>query len=211
MPGYPASAAGRRAACAAAGALLTTLLTTLLAGCGGGENTAAPTPGPSSSTVPAANTAPLPESPPTKITIPAIKVSAPVDRLGLRPDGRIEEPPLSRPGLTGWYKEGPTPGEVGPSVVLGHVDANGKAAVFARLKDLKPGDRIQVTRQDGSTATFAVERSERVDKNAFPHKKVFGADLDHAALRLVTCGGAFDQASGHYKDNLIVYTRLVTT
>jgi hypothetical protein len=79
------------------------------------------------------------------------------------------------------------------------------------LKDLIPGDRIQVARQDGSTATFAVERSERVDKNAFPHKKVFGADLDHASLRLVTCGGAFDRASGHYKDNIIVYTRLTTT
>ncbi|XVQ10798.1 class F sortase [Spirillospora sp. CA-255316] len=211
MPVHPAPAAGRRALGAATGAVLTALLFT---GCGGGENASGPKPpgpGPAGTTAPAANTAPLPESPPTKITISEIGVSAPVGRLGLRPDGRIEEPPLSRPNLTGWYKEGPTPGEVGPSVVLGHVDANGKAAVFARLKDLKPGDRIQVARQDGSTATFAVERSERVDKNAFPHKKVFGAELDHASLRLVTCGGAFDQASGHYKDNIIVYTRLVTT
>ncbi|GAA2441790.1 class F sortase [Actinomadura vinacea] len=202
----PAPTSGRRALGAATGALLTGLL---LAGCGGDTaGTAAPSPG--GTTVAAANTASLAESAPTKITISKIGVSAPVGRLGLRPDGRIEEPPLSRPNLTGWYKEGPTPGEVGPSVVLGHVDANGKAAVFARLKDLKPGDRIQVGRQDGSTATFAVERSERVDKNAFPHQKVFGADLDHASLRLVTCGGAFDRASGHYKDNLIVYTRLVT-
>ncbi|MEW2353816.1 class F sortase [Spirillospora sp. NPDC029432] len=209
MAGFPVSAPGRRVLGAATGVLLAGLV---LGGCGGGGTKASGTPEPkaSAATTAAANTAPLSESRPTKITIAKIGVSAPVGALGLRPDGRIEEPPLSRPNLTGWYEEGVTPGEAGPSVVLGHVDAKGKPAVFARLKELKPGDKIQVARKDGSTATFAVERSQRVDKNAFPHKKVFGEELDHSALRLVTCGGAFDPASGHYKDNLIVYAKLVT-
>ncbi|MFI0357084.1 class F sortase [Actinomadura sp. 9N407] len=210
MPGITASATGRRVVGAATGALLTGLL---LGGCGGGEATVKGTPKPAATGTTAAVAAvtPLSESLPTKITISKIGVSAPVGQIGLRPDGRIEEPPLSRPNLTGWYKEGVTPGEVGPSVLLGHVDAKGKAAVFYRLKELKSGDKIQVSRQDGSTATFAVEGAQRVDKNAFPHKKVFGETLDHASLRLVTCGGAFDPASGHYKDNLIIYARLVSS
>ena len=138
-------------------------------------------------------------------------MSSPVGSIGLRPDGRVEEPPLSKPNLTGWYDEGVTPGEVGPAVILGHVDANGKPAVFARLKDLKPGDKIAVSRRDGTTATFAVQTAQRVDKDAFPHKKVFGESLDHASLRLVTCGGAFDKTIGHYRDNLIVYAKLISS
>ncbi|MFD0854296.1 class F sortase, partial [Actinomadura adrarensis] len=158
---------------------------------------------------PSGNAASMPKSLPETIKIPKLGVSAPVSQLGLRPDGRIEEPPLSRPNLTGWYKEGPTPGETGPSVILGHVDANRKAAVFYRLKDLKAGDQIQVTRKDGTTATFAVTALQDVDKNAFPHKKVFGETLDYSSLRLVTCGGAFDASTGHYKNNLIVYAKLI--
>ncbi|NKZ05538.1 class F sortase [Actinomadura latina] len=215
MPELPASATGRRAAGAAAGALLIGLLFT---GCGGDGGTASTanssgTPEPAATettgaTTPASNIHPMPQSPPTKIAIPKIGVSAPVGSIGLLPDGRVEEPPLSKPGLAGWYKEGVTPGEIGPAVILGHVDANGRPAVFYRLKDLRPGDRIRVARQDGSTATFAVRRAQRVDKDAFPHKKVFGESLDHAALRLVTCGGAFDPKIGHYTDNLIVYADL---
>ncbi|TDC47427.1 class F sortase [Actinomadura sp. KC345] len=195
----------------AAGALLTGLL---LSGCGGEESPASSEGSPgataAASATPAAASAPLTHSLPTKITIPKIGVSAPINESRLLPNGAVEEPPLSRPNLVGWYNEGPTPGEIGPSVLLGHVDANGKNAVFFRLKELVAGDQIQVARKDGTTATFAVEKQQRVDKNALPHKQVFGASLDHAALRLITCGGAFDRASGHYKDNIIVYAKLVT-
>lgn len=212
MPALPASAAGRRAASAAAGALLIGLLFSGCGGDGGDAASGAPTPAAAETagaTAPASNVHPLSQSPPTKIAIPRIGVSAPVGPIGLLPDGRVEEPPLSKPNLAGWYDEGVTPGEVGPAVILGHVDARGKPAVFYRLKDLKPGDKIAVARKDGSVATFAVERAQRVDKDAFPHEKVFGESLDHASLRLVTCGGAFDKKIGHYKDNLIVYATLI--
>lgn len=153
---------------------------------------------------------PMRRSLPVSIRIPRIGVSAPVSQLGLQPDGRIEEPPLSRPNLTGWYKEGPAPGEAGPSVILGHVDANRRAAVFHRLTELYPGDRIEVTRQDGSVAVFAVQQMARVSKSRFPGELIYGEDLDHAALRLVTCGGSFDSRTGHYVDNVIAFARLVT-
>lgn len=214
MPEIRIAVTGRRALGAAAGVLLTSAL---LAGCGGGDDKKEPQAAPSQSQAPArvekaaTKAEPMHRSLPATIKIPKIGVSAPVGSLGLQPDGRIEEPPLEQPNLTGWFKNGPTPGELGPSVVLGHVDAHKKAAVFYRLNDLKPGDKIQVTRKDGTTATFAVQRTERVSKDAFPNKKVYGEDLDYAALRLVTCGGTFSQQTGHYVDNLIVYSRQIAT
>ncbi|GLZ04041.1 class F sortase [Actinomadura sp. NBRC 104412] len=212
MPERITTTAGRRAACAAAGALLTALL---LNACGDDTAPAAGGPSASPSASPAQgapkDAAPMAESRPTTLKIPKIGVSAPIGSIGLRPDGSIEEPPLSRPNLTGWYKEGVTPGEAGPAVILGHVDANKRAAVFYRLKDLKAGDLIQVNRENGTVATFSVQGTQSVDKNAFPHEQVFGEQIDYSSLRLVTCGGAFDPSSGHYKNNVIVYAKLVQT
>ncbi|WP_018656744.1 class F sortase [Actinomadura flavalba] len=205
-------AAGRRGSLAVAGVLAGGLL---LTGCGGdgGKPVAASSPAVSSPAAPAAEPVaagkPLDRSPPKTIRIPKLRVEAPVSRLGLRPDGRIEEPPLSRPNLAGWYEKGPTPGEVGPSVVLGHVDAHKKPAVFFRLRELKKGDRIEIARQDGSVATFAVQKLESVPKKKFPGEKVYAEDIDYASLRLVTCGGAFDASTGHYLDNTIAYAKLV--
>ncbi|XVQ08836.1 class F sortase [Spirillospora sp. CA-255316] len=214
-PSFRSAHAGRRALAAAAGVLLSALLLTACGGDddgGGGDPPVAPaaaSPSAPSAKKAVRDAAPMSESLPKTIKIAKIGVSAPVSQIGLRPDGRIEEPPLSRPNLTGWYKEGVTPGEAGPSVILGHVDANKKAAVFYRLKELKAGDLIQVVRQDGSTATFAVQRLQSVDKEAFPHRKVFGEEIDYSSLRLVTCGGAFDAGTGHYKENLIAFAKLV--
>lgn len=147
-------------------------------------------------------------SEPQSLTIPAIGVkNAPIDPVGLNADQSVEVPPLSKPNLVGWYKHRPTPGERGAAVLLGHVDGYGKPAVFYRARTLKPGDTVSVKRKDASTATFTVDSLEKVDKNAFPTEKVYGA-TDAAELRLVTCGGEFDAATGHYKDNVIVYAHL---
>ncbi len=187
----------------------------MLSGCGNdGPYADGPTdPGATKSTGAAGTvryaTSSLGRSEPVTIRIPRLGVTAPVTDLGLRPDGTIEVPSLDRPNLAGWWKEGATPGEEGPSVILGHVDARGRAAVFNRLKDLREGDRVMVVRKDGRTATFAVQRVERVAKTAFPGERIYAEDLDYAALRLVTCGGDFDRGTGHYVDNVIAYTRLV--
>ncbi|WP_258572149.1 class F sortase [Actinomadura parmotrematis] len=191
---------------AAAGALALAAVAPLAA-CGSDDYSGGPV-DPGGTAAPGA-ARPLPRSLPATIAIPRLGVSAPVTELGLRADGRIETPPLSRPNLAGWWERGPTPGEDGPSVIIGHVDALHRPAVFARLKDLRPGDRVQVKRRDGRTATFAVERVERVAKTDFPGRKVYAERTGYAALRLVTCGGAFDSASGHYRDNVIAYTRMV--
>ncbi|MFC4058137.1 class F sortase [Planomonospora corallina] len=152
---------------------------------------------------------PLAASEPVGLDIPAIGVKgAPIDPVGLNPDQTVEVPPLNRPELVGWYKHRPTPGEAGPAVLLGHVDAHGRPAVFAKAHTLAPGDTIRVRRADGRTAVFAVDDLERVDKDAFPTDKVYG-ETSAPELRLITCGGAFDPATGHYEDNVIVYAHLV--
>lgn len=151
---------------------------------------------------------PLPRSAPQRITIPSIGVDAPVTPVGLDTAGRLEVPPLNRPNLTGWYSGGPSPGELGPAVIEGHVDSKSGPSVFYRLSRLATGARVEVTRQDGSHVVFQVRQREQVDKDAFPTSRVYGP-VDYAALRLITCGGAFDRAKGSYEDNIIVYAHRI--
>ncbi|TDD27463.1 class F sortase [Actinomadura sp. KC06] len=146
----------------------------------------------------------LDRSVPVQVAVPSIGVQAPLARLGLADDGSVQVPPTDRPDEAGWYDHGPTPGERGAAVILGHVDSAKGAAVFYELGRLRPGHRIEVTREDGKTAVFTVESVERVSKERFPTDRVYGP-LDHAGLRLVTCGGAFDQNKRSYRDNIIVY------
>lgn len=139
---------------------------------------------------------------PATIRIPAIGVVAPVDPLFIDADG-VLPPPDSYDG-TGWWHAGPEPGEDGPAVIAGHIDSRSGPAVFYRLGELAPGDEIHVDRVDGSTVTFVARRTEQHDKDTFPTAEVYG-DTPGPALRLVTCGGEFDQAARSYDDNVIVW------
>lgn len=151
------------------------------------------------------------KSVPTRIAVPRLKVNAPVEEVGLAKDGTVQTPTLDEPNLTGWYKYGPTPGQKGPAVILGHVDtAKTGPAVFYKLRNLKTGDKVTVTRKDGSAADFAVQKLLDVSKQKFPSKKVYG-DISYAGLRLITCGGAFDRSKGSYEDNTIVFAKLTGT
>jgi hypothetical protein len=144
---------------------------------------------------------------PEWIRIPSIHVNARLVKIGMDSWGALRPPPLNRPALAGWYAMGRSPGEIGSAVVAGHVDSRTGPAVFYRLKFLHPGARILVDRRDGSTAVFRVQTVIRVPKTAFPAKKVYG-DVPYAGLRIITCGGVFDRATGHYRDNVIVFARL---
>jgi sortase (surface protein transpeptidase) len=109
----------------------------------------------------------------------------------------------------GWYDRSPTPGQLGPAVLAGHVDWKGKRGAFYGLRELRPGDTIVVDRADGTVATFRVDRVEAHPKDDFPADEVYG-DIDHAGLRLITCGGAFDKETGEYLDNIIAFASLAT-
>lgn len=152
----------------------------------------------------------LPASVPTSLSIPAIGVEgSPVLRMKPLPDGGIEVPPLEDTRSSGWYTGSPTPGEVGPSVILGHVDsAKNGPSVFYRLGELTPGDEVRIDRADGTLATFRVDAVREYPKNQFPTEVVYG-NLDRAGLRLITCGGTFNPRSGHYESNVIAFASLV--
>lgn len=148
----------------------------------------------------------LSESAPIRLHIPAINVDAPFTELGLQPNGEIEVPGGYEE--VGWYTKGPTPGEIGPAVVLGHVDSYQGPAVFFSLGQLKPGDSIEIERQDGKTAVFRVDYFERYPQSEFPTALIYG-DLDYAGLRLITCSGIYDRETSEYNLNLVVYASLI--
>lgn len=142
---------------------------------------------------------------PTRIRIASIDLDAPMQAVSLKSDGSLSVP--SDPYVTGWYQGSPTPGEIGPSVIDGHVDRIGGIAVFWRLRELKPGDIIEVDRANGSTARFVVDSLEQFSQDNFPTQKVYG-NIEYAGIRLITCGGVFNIATRHYSDNTVVFGHL---
>jgi LPXTG-site transpeptidase (sortase) family protein len=146
---------------------------------------------------------------PRAIRIPALNVtSSDVAPMGLKPDNTLQTPPLSKAGSeAGWYDESPVPGDTGPSIVVAHIDGNGKLGLFAHLSQLQAGDQVQVDRSDGQTATFTISRVLTVDKKSFPSQLVYG-DTPDAELRMVTCGGLADPVHHRYLGQTIVFARL---
>ncbi|MFJ8434336.1 class F sortase [Kitasatospora sp. NPDC094019] len=152
----------------------------------------------------AAGTAPRPlaASKPTRLLIPAAGVDAPVTGLGLNADGTVEVPTADRADEVGWYRNGPTPGETGPAVLIGHYDTAHGPAVFHKVPKLKPGDLIRITREDGGRVDFTVRSLLQISKGAFPTDAVYG-NTKGPELRLITCGGRIG-ADGHWTDNIVV-------
>jgi hypothetical protein len=163
---------------------------------------------PAVTTAPATTDAALPRSRPVRLDIPSIGVATRLTTVGLNRDRTIEVPPLTADAPPGWYRYLASPGENGPAVIVGHVDsARDGPAVFYRLSALRPGDRIDVTRADGTVAHFRVTQVVSVAKEHFPSAAVYG-DVARPEMRLVTCGGSFDRRRGRYRDNVIAFARL---
>jgi hypothetical protein len=159
-------------------------------------------PAPSRVVSPAARSAPV------ALRIPAIGVSVGVSELGLNPDRTVQVPTdFQKPG---WFRLGPSPGQVGSSVILGHVDSYKGPAVFFRLRSLRVGDRVEVSLADGVVAHFVVRKVAMYPKEQFPARQVYGSH-GYSALQLVTCGGKFDARARSYRSNVVVYTSLVVT
>ncbi|HEY2191174.1 MAG TPA: class F sortase [Actinomycetospora sp.] len=163
--------------------------------------------GTSKSNSPASDVQLLAASTPTTVTVPSIGAKSSLISLGQNSDGSLQVPPLANPMQAGWYDKSPSPGTLGPAVVLGHVNGDGKAGIFYRLKDVKAGDQVMIARQDGQTAVFTVSHIDTVPKAAFPADQVYG-DTPDSELRLITCGGVFDPAARSYEANVIVYANL---
>jgi hypothetical protein len=153
----------------------------------------------------------LRRSSPVSVAIPAIGVRSPLLRLGLNPDGTMQVPDLSTSAdEAAWYKYSVTPGQIGTAVIEGHLDSQVGPAVFFRLGALHSGDHIDVTLADGMTAVFRVTGVREYTKADFPTEMIYGP-THYASLRVVTCGGTFDYATGHYLSSVVVFASLVSS
>lgn len=150
----------------------------------------------------------LDPSTPERLTIPSIKVNAPIMNVGLAPDGSVGVPPLNRHNEAGWFDQGPTPGQFGPALIVGHADTRTGPSVFKDLDRLQPGQKIEVARQDNTIAVFQVNSVEHFGKSKLPVQRVYG-DYSRPSLRLVTCGGTWLGGTQGYADNVIVFASLV--
>ncbi|ONI86000.1 class F sortase [Actinosynnema sp. ALI-1.44] len=189
----------------------------LVLGACSGEQAAAPRPAETTSADPSQGAqtdqqgaTALSASTPTEVSIPKIGAHSTLVPLGLNPDETVQVPPVTQPMQAGWYDKAPTPGEVGPAVILGHVDGDHKPGIFYKLKDVAPGDEVLVSRSDGVKVRFVVDRVKQVSKDDFPTDEVYG-DTTKPELRLITCGGVFDKSARSYKDNIIVFATMKQT
>ena len=198
-------------------AFTTAAMASLLAGCGDHDTPRAATstrrpggtPSPPPSRASSKSVRALGRSVPVGLRIPAIGVDTPVIRLGLAPDGSVQVPPVTAHDRAGWYRHSPTPGQVGPSVILGHVTVGSYGdGVFRRLDRLRRGDRIVARLENGTAAEFAVDAVRKVAKADFPADEVYG-NVDRPELRLITCGGP--RTGNGYLDNVIVFATLSAT
>ncbi|MGW1751142.1 class F sortase [Streptomyces sp. NPDC002092] len=193
-------------------ALAAMALAALLVACGGpgATTTGSPTSTPSAAAPPPAKTAKsvsaVGRSIPVGLRIPAIGVDTPVMRLGLAADGSVQVPPIAAHDRAGWYEHSPTPGQTGPSVILGHVTVGAYGdGVFRRLGELHRGEKIVTRLENGTAAVFAVTAVRTVSKSRFPSDEVYG-DVNRPELRLITCGGK--RTGDGYLDNVIVFATL---
>jgi hypothetical protein len=157
---------------------------------------------------PPSSVLPLARSTPLSLRVPAIGLAVSLSSLGLNPNRTVQVPTnFAQPG---WFRLGPSPGQVGSAVILGHVDSYRGPAVFFQLRSLRVGDRVEVSLADGATATFVVNAVAIYQKASFPAREVYGSH-GYPGLDLVTCGGQFDTSTRSYLSNVVVYTRLLAT
>ena len=165
-------------------------------------------PAPSGPAAPAPDPSPAAAAPaPVSLTIPAIGVHTRLIRLGITAQGTLQVPTSTT--VAGWYTASPRPGEIGSSVIAGHIDSYLGPGIFYRLSQLRSGERIYVRRADGSLAVFSVYAVREYPKDHFPTGKVYGPAPD-AELHLITCGGSFDYATHSYLSNVVVYSTQVS-
>lgn len=144
----------------------------------------------------------LPFSEPTHISIPSVDIDADIIQVGLSGDGSIQMPPLFS-WQAGWYKYSPSPGQIGPAVIVGHVDNTKGTSVFWNLRKVQPGDTVSISRADGKTVKFKVTSLKQYDQSHFPIAKVYG-NIDYAGIRIITCGGTFNHRTHSYDKNTVV-------
>jgi sortase (surface protein transpeptidase) len=164
---------------------------------------ATPAPSPQPSRVSA-----LPRSEPVQLRIPKIDLSASLSKTTTSPSGQLIVPTSSKSAA--WYQKAPSPGEIGPAIIIGHVHSLNGPAVFWRLREMQPGDVFEIVRKDSRTVKFRVDRIANYRQDEFPSQSVYG-NITYAGIRLITCGGKYDYSRQQYSHNTVVYGSMVKT
>jgi sortase (surface protein transpeptidase) len=172
---------------------------------------------------------PVPRAAPESIDIPRIGARSSLIPRGLLPNGELDVPDVKHPLQAAWYcdqaqltttavncKSGVLPGQVGPAIIVGHVDGspiNGvhQQGVFYRLHELSIGDTVTVKLVDGTVLTYAVYKVLKPAKTQFAASVTIGSDTNVSELRLVTCGGKWVGGKLGYEDNIIVFAARIPT
>jgi Sortase domain len=141
---------------------------------------------------------------PTQIQIGGLNITAPVDPITINlAKGQLGVP--SDIHRTGWWRDGAAPGShSGTVLIAGHVDsAAAGAGAFFPLPRAHKGMIVTITTQSGATFRYRVTGTQKLLKAKLPTGVWDRTGAPRLAL--VTCGGTFDPATGHYPDNIIVY------
>lgn len=155
----------------------------------------------------------LPFSQPAAIDIDSVNIHSPLITVGKTATGAIDVPAAPHFDEAAWFRDSPSPGQYGVSVIVGHVDSYANddgASVFYNLPKAKPGDVVRISRSDKTIASFKVYAIRQYDKATLPSSEVYAAHQEDSELRLITCSGPFDKASGTYRDNTVLFASYVT-
>lgn len=147
----------------------------------------------------------LPRSIPLQIEIQSINLQSKIVQTDINPDNTLAVP--KDYGVVAWYESSPTPGEVGPSILVGHATSSWGDGIFANLSKVKKGDAIMVLRADGDIAEFTVDDVLEFPQDSFPTDKVYG-NINYSGLRIITCGGVYNYLTGNYSNNIVVFSSL---
>jgi len=182
-------------------------------------------PAPSSTPAPTSSGGPTlagsPTAVPVKLGVPVTVIAADhhlnakvtADRLNA--DGSLFVP--SHPGVVSWSSQDVAPGSGhGTIILVGHVNYAGVAGAFADLSDYRVGQIITLVLADGRRLKYAVAAEPiEVNKNQVGLRRQELFDQTHSyglpgrpksgRLLLLSCGGVFDNRTGHYESNIFVY------
>lgn len=139
---------------------------------------------------------------PVGLAIPSLAIDMPVTDVGVADTGQMELP--TDPAVAGWYRYGADATSTsGRILIAAHVDAvDYPIGPLARLRDVPAGETVRITAADGSRREFVVESLTYYEKAALPTAELFERG-GPSALVIITCGGPFDSATGHYRDNVV--------
>ena len=163
----------------------------------------APTTHPTGSAVAAAAQG-LPRSAPVQITVPAMKLVTGLRPLGLSADKRAMQLPTT--DEAGWYTAGSTPGQPGPTIVVGYIADGHGPGVFAHLAELRTGEQILLRRTDGKVVVYQVDTIASYPRGHFPSAEVYAVS-SMPTLRVITTGGSLHR--GDPPGNVVVFAHQI--